>query len=95
MLGLGDGDEAFQVKQLGIRPAQRVCTFNVAKVNGKCVVVLLNYEAGKQFTQACLLARSKAAEGRKLRGGRPARPVYRCASPHRTQRGTEVLGALG
>jgi hypothetical protein len=74
VLGLGTGEKAIAVKQLGTQSAQEIRTFNVRTEKGRTVVVILRYDRMTQVTQAFLLER-----GAKLRsavtyeaGGQPA-----------------------
>ena len=74
VLGLGAGEKAVAVKQLGTQSAEAIRTFNVRTEKGKTVVVILRYDRKTQVTQAFLLGR-----GAKLRsavtyeaGGQPA-----------------------
>ena len=62
VLGLGAGEKAIAVKQLGTQSAQEVRTFNVRTEKGRAVVVILRYDLKTQVTQAFLLGR-----GAKLR----------------------------
>lgn len=55
VLGLGNGAHSLPVKQLGIQTSQEMRTFNVAKVQGRRVVVLMNYNGETKITQALLL----------------------------------------
>lgn len=57
VLGLGDGANSLPVRQLGIRDSHEIRTFNVAKVEGKRVVVLMNHNEETKITQALLLRR--------------------------------------
>ena len=73
VLGLGAGEKAIAVKQLGTQSAQEIRTFNVHAEKGRTVVVILRYDRKTQVTQAFLLGR-----GAKLRsavtyeaGGKP------------------------
>jgi hypothetical protein len=59
VLGLGDGMNSLPVRQLGIRTSHEVRTFNVATVDGKRVVVLMNYNEETKITQALLLRRGQ------------------------------------
>ena len=74
VLGLGTGEKAIAVKQLGTQSAQEIRTFNVRTEKGRTVVVILRYDRKTQVTQAFLLG-----SGAKLRsavtyetGGQPA-----------------------
>jgi hypothetical protein len=62
VLGLGGGEKAVAVKQLGTQSAQEVRTFNVRTQKGRTVVVILRYDRQTQLTRAFLLGR-----GAKLR----------------------------
>ena len=62
VLGLGTGEKAIAVKQLGTQSAQEVRTFNVRTEKGRTVVVILRYDRKTEVTQAFLLGR-----GAKLR----------------------------
>jgi hypothetical protein len=62
VLGLGGGEKAVAMKQLGTQSAQEVRTFNVRTEKGRTVVVILRYDRKTQVTQAFLLGR-----GTKLR----------------------------
>jgi hypothetical protein len=56
VLGLGTGETAVTVKQLGTRsPAQEVRTFNVCTDKGRRVVVILLYDEKTRVTRAFLL----------------------------------------
>jgi len=55
VLGLGNGANSLPVRQLGIRDSHQMRTFNVAEVDGKRVVVLMNYNEETKITQALLL----------------------------------------
>jgi hypothetical protein len=57
VLGLGAGEKAVAVKQLGTQSAQEIRTFNVRTEKGKTVVVILRYDRKTQITQAFLLGR--------------------------------------
>jgi hypothetical protein len=74
VLGLGTGEKAIAVKQLGTQSAQEIRTFNVRTEKGRRIVVILRYDRKTQVTQVFLLGR-----GAKLRsavtyeaGGQPA-----------------------
>jgi hypothetical protein len=62
VLGLGTGETAVAVKQLGIQSAQEVRTFNVCQEKGKPVVVIVHYNQKNQIAYAYLLG-----SGTKLR----------------------------
>lgn len=73
VLGLGAGEKAIAVKQLGTQSAQEIRTFNVLTEKGRTVVVILRYDRMTHVTQAFLLGK-----GAKLRsavtyeaGGQP------------------------
>jgi hypothetical protein len=55
VLGLGTGETAVTVKQLGIQSAQEVRTFNVCQDKGKPVVVIVHYNQKNQVAHAYLL----------------------------------------
>lgn len=57
ILGLGAGEKAAAVKQLGTQSAQEIRTFNVRTEKGRTVVVILRYDRQTQITQAFLLGR--------------------------------------
>ena len=62
VLGLGTGEKAIAVKQLGTQSAQEIRTFNVRTEKGRTAVVILRYDRKTEVTQAFLLGR-----GAKLR----------------------------
>ena len=51
VLGLGAGEKAIAVKQLGTQSAQEVPTFKVCTENGRTVVVILRYDRKTHVTQ--------------------------------------------
>ena len=55
VFGLGTGEKAVAVKQLGVQKAPRIHTFNVCTEKGRVVVVILEYDQETRVTRAFLL----------------------------------------